>query len=541
MIKPKIPLNEKERLAALKSYELLDTDSEQTFDSLTKLAAMVCEVPICLISLVDQDRQWFKSKFGLGASETSREVSFCGHAINQTETFYIEDATKDERFINNPLVIGSPNVVFYAGTPLIDDNGHALGTLCVIDNKPRSLSPLQLEQLKLIGDQAIYLIQSRIVLKKKEEAFSLLSKLSENLPGFIYTYQLFPDGSSCFPYSSKLIEEFYEVTSEDLKIDGSKFFSRIHPDDIQNVANSIRKSAKDMTRCSCDYRVILPTLGEKWVRGNANPEKALDGSILWHGFISDISELKKQEDVINHTLKMASLGEMAAGIAHEINNPLTVILGYSKQILSSIDLEIQTNAETSKFSPESFRAKIEKIYRMSLRVSSIVKNLKKISRDDTFDPFVDTSFKEIISIALELNQEKMKTHEIFFSLEGDSEVLLNCQPVSLSQVFLNLINNSIDAIKDMPKAWIRCIIESNENEVIIKMIDSGNGISDDNKEKIFLPFYTTKDVDHGTGLGLSISKGIIKSHSGSFVLDDQHENTCFVIVLPHLKKLAAAI
>ena len=135
----------------------------------------------------------------------------------------------------------------------------------------------------------------------------------------------------------------------------------------------------------------------------------------------------------------------------------------------------------------------------------------------------------------------MKTHEIFFSLEGDSEVLLNCQPVSLSQVFLNLINNSIDAIKDMPKAWIRCIIESNENEVIIKMIDSGNGISDDNKEKIFLPFYTTKDVDHGTGLGLSISKGIIKSHSGSFVLDDQHENTCFVIVLPHLKKLAAAI
>jgi len=228
-------------------------------------------------------------------------------------------------------------------------------------------------------------------------------------------------------------------------------------------------------------------------------------------------------------------------IAHEINNPLTVILGYSKQILSSIDLEIQTNTETNELSPENFRAKIEKIYRMSLRVSSIVKNLKKISRDDTFDLFIETSFKEIIRCALEFTQEKMKTYEIFFSLEGASEVLLNCQPVSLSQVFLNLINNSIDAIKSMPKPWIRCIVESNENEVIIRMIDSGNGISEDNRDKIFLPFYTTKDVDHGTGLGLSISKGIINSHSGSFDLDVKHQNTCFVIILPHLKKLAAAI
>ena len=529
MIKPKIPLNEKERLAALKSYDLLDTASENTFDSLTKLAAMVCDVPVSLISLVDQDRQWFKSKFGLGASETPREVSFCGHAINQTETFYVEDATKDDRFKDNPLVVGNPNVIFYAGTPLIDDKGLAIGTLCVIDNKPRSLSSHQLEQLKIIGDQAIYLIQSRVAMKKKEEALSLLTKLAENLPGFIYTYQLFSDGSSCFPFSSNLIEEIFEVTSEELKVDSSKFFSRIHPDDIQNVANSIRESAITMTKCSCDYRVVLPTLGEKWIRGNANPEKALDGSILWHGFISDITELKKQEDIINHTLKMASLGEMAAGIAHEINNPLTIIKGTSQQISTSLKRDI--------FEKEKFIRYAEKIETTTDRIAKIIRGLKFFSNEKKMDNFQKESIFNIVEDTISLCSEKFKINNIDFKFkysEDSAHLLVECHAVEISQVLLNLLNNAFDAIEIFDEKWIELEILNHSDVVTISIMDCGNGIDKEEVAKILTPFYTTKAVGKGTGLGLSISHRIIENHKGKLWIDETCPNTKFVVEIPKI-------
>src|SRR5215471_123668 len=120
--------NEKTRLNVLWQYEVLDTVPEALFDDLTELAARICEAPIALISLVDEKRQWFKSKVGTTVSETSRDVSFCAHAIKQTDLFIVPDATKDERFANNPLVTSDPKIRFYAGAPLITPDGHALGT-----------------------------------------------------------------------------------------------------------------------------------------------------------------------------------------------------------------------------------------------------------------------------------------------------------------------------------------------------------------------------------------------------------------------------
>jgi len=155
------PDNEEERLKRLQYYRLLDTDMEQMFDDLTSLAAKIFNVPVCLLSLVDEHRQWFKSKHGLESSHTPRNISFCQHAILGDDVFEIPDASIDERVKDSPLVTGDPNIRFYAGMPLIDKDGYALGTLCAIDQIPRTFTKDQQEQLRLLASSAMTMIELR--------------------------------------------------------------------------------------------------------------------------------------------------------------------------------------------------------------------------------------------------------------------------------------------------------------------------------------------------------------------------------------------
>lgn len=189
-----LPVNEEKRLAALNTYHIFDTAEEKDFDALSSLAAAICQVPIALITFIDRDRQWFKSHHGTDMTENSRELSFCTHAIASGEEFMmVPDASLDERFANNPVVTGPTKVAFYAGVPLVNEDGFALGTLCVIDQQVHDLSPEQIKALKTLAAQVV----DKLELKRK---VILLEKANQRLVN-----------------SNLLIQKFASMAAHDIK------------------------------------------------------------------------------------------------------------------------------------------------------------------------------------------------------------------------------------------------------------------------------------------------------------------------------------
>lgn len=188
MIVAPLPDNEGTRQAELDAFDILDTLPEAAYDAVTQLAASICDVPIALISIVDRDRQWFKSRVGLDAAETSRDLAFCAHAILEPEhLLVVPDATVDARFSENPLVTGDPNIRFYAGAPLVTSTGNALGTICVIDRTPRDLTPDQHAALRALAVQVMALLELRWTVMELEDKQRELEEVMRQRETFIAT------------------------------------------------------------------------------------------------------------------------------------------------------------------------------------------------------------------------------------------------------------------------------------------------------------------------------------------------------------------
>ena len=179
------PANEAERVAALRSYDVLDTGAEAAYEDLVALASHICGAPIALLSLVDADRQWFKARQGLDVAETSRDLAFCAYAILGSDLMIVPDASQDPRFSGNPLVTGAPDIRFYAGAPLATPDGYALGTLCVIDRVPRTLTPEQQRALAALGRQAVAQLELRRNIKSLRDAYERLQELDRLKSEFV--------------------------------------------------------------------------------------------------------------------------------------------------------------------------------------------------------------------------------------------------------------------------------------------------------------------------------------------------------------------
>ncbi|HYG34968.1 MAG TPA: ATP-binding protein [Clostridia bacterium] len=182
-----LPENEAARLEALRRYQIMDTPREEEYDDIVRLAAQICGTPISLVSLINTDRQWFKGRYGLELQETPRKISFCAHTILQApDPLEIHDATKDERFADNELVTGGPQLRFYAGAPLVTPEGQALGTLCVLDTKPRQLSAEQKEALGILSRQVMTQLELRRRLAELSQASDELKEVNGELEGFAH-------------------------------------------------------------------------------------------------------------------------------------------------------------------------------------------------------------------------------------------------------------------------------------------------------------------------------------------------------------------
>lgn len=246
----------------------------------------------------------------------------------------------------------------------------------------------------------------------------------------------------------------------------------------------------------------------------------------------DISERKKadalisqQQMTIAQAAKMSALGEMASSIAHEINNPLQVILGRCEL------LDMQT--ETVQPDIVAVRATMAMIDKMSQRINRIVRGLQSHARDQRHDPDEQIDLRHIINDTLSLCEQRIRNKVADFSLpEVNDAIYINCRPTQISQVLLNLLNNSYDEVSGTKNSFIRIEVTTTLDAVEIAVVDSGSGIPKDVADKLFTPFFTTKPVGQGTGLGLSLSKSLIEAHGGSLMLDRQSLSTRFVIRLP---------
>ena len=295
-----LPWNEAERLSALQAYGILDTEPEQAFDDIVKLASRICDAPIAVVNLIDQGRQWFKAETGLGVRETPLDTSFCAHALLQDDGMVIPDATQDARFSCNPLVTGEAGLRFYAGRVLKSADGHALGTLCVLDTRvrPKGLTPLQSETLDVLARQVMAQLELRRAVREREEGVVALSEseakfraIADSMPQMVWS--TLPDGFHDY-YNAR----WYEFTGVPVgSTDGEGWNDMFHPEDQARAWEGWSHSLETGDLYEIEYRLRRADGVYRWTLGRATPIRNEAGEITrWFGTCTDIEDLKRSEE-----------------------------------------------------------------------------------------------------------------------------------------------------------------------------------------------------------------------------------------------------
>jgi PAS domain S-box-containing protein len=298
--------DEFKRLEALDKYHILDSGRDADFDDLTKLAALLFEVPIATVTILDKNRQWFKSSVGLDVSETPREISFCTHAINQVDPLIVENTLADTRFKNNPLVVDDPKLRFYAGIPLRTEEGHAIGTFCIMDRVPRSLSETKLDLLKTLANQALQLLElrkERNALKQKVVESERIREALESYSNHLTDAQRIAKiGSWELNFEDDLLtwsDEIYRIFDIDKNEFGANFeafISRVHPDDKEALLAAQKRVINGEAKLDIEHRIILRDGNIRYVheRAELKSDSKTSNRIL-AGTVQDITEKKQIE------------------------------------------------------------------------------------------------------------------------------------------------------------------------------------------------------------------------------------------------------
>ena len=581
-----LPPSEAGRLEALHRQEVLDTPPEQAFDDLTLLAAHICQAPMALVSLVDEKRQWFKSRVGVEDTWTPRDVAFCAHTIVEPdEIFEVHDAQADPRFASNPLVTGGPRIRFYAGAPLVTPEGHALGALCVMDRAPRTLTPGQRDALRALSRRVIAQLELRRTTKElaavvaehesagiqlrqnlqqlaaaEKEANRLLvvaeksrrallsiledeklagvnlreseerfRQMTENIDELFYMTD--PKGGALL-YISPAYEKIWGRTLASLRQAPEKWAEAIHPEDRERMV-ALAATKHVIGYHEENYRIVRPDGSIRWIHDRSFPVKNAAGEVYrLVGVAQDITDKKELETQFFRAQRLESIGTLASGIAHDLNNILAPIMmaaplirmsknpESAEKMLTMIEVSVQRGAQLVRQLLTFGRgAEGEK---KALTVAPIIQEMVAITRQ---------TFPKNITITADV---------------ADDLAPIMADATQVHQVLLNLCVNARDA---MPNGGLLTISAKNirldaasaatapearsGDYVQLTVTDTGTGMTPEIADKIFNPFFTTKEVGKGTGLGLATVLGLIKSHGGFLRLNTKvGEGTTFLAYFP---------
>lgn len=520
-----LPPEEVNRLAALDRYLILDTPPEPAFDALTRVASLVLGVPIALISFIDDERQWFKSRIGLDAAETPREHSFCTHVVDLRGPMVIDDALKDDRFAQNPFVQGTPFVRFYAGVPLRTADGFVLGTLCAIDQRPRSLEPQQLEALQLLAGQVVAQLEFRrehqtLVESTRELRASQIRRTA--MLSSLHDGVVVQDNKGAIVTANPAAERILGLTLDQLMgrtsvdpnwrsvhEDGSPFPGESHP------AMVALKTGKPVTNVTMG--VHKPTGQLTWIRVNSTPIPPTDetGTSVVSTF-QDITELREAHHRLSRQERLVTVGTLAAGVGHEINNPLAYLM-------SNVDFTIEELRVIGGGSPTGRLRELVNVLMEAregaVRIQKIVRGLRTFAREPGGE-LLPTNVDAAVEVSINMTQHELRPRARVVAKLAPGLLVL-ADESKLSQVLVNLLANAGQAFPSNEPEKNEVIITSalaTNGQVEIVVQDNGPGIAPEHLQRVFDPFFTTKPPNVGTGLGLSICQNIVNELGGELQL-----------------------